>query len=238
MTASTRTARRCGSSQVSATVSAPNAASPVAVSQSAAPSTSRANDVTDVTSRVRAPCAAVRVPRIATRATSGIVASSRVTSHVPRSREAATPAPPVAAASSRAVVTVVSRGPAPRSWRSGERRRGREQDAGLQRAGHGARGPQAGTLRSRAGTACERVRRPLARLRPARPRPRRGASRGPAPTCQSRRFGRSASPTSTSTTPRAGSSAGASTTASMLTSEVVLSAAIMANRRSGRRPRP
>ena len=100
-------------------VSAANAASPGGGEpQGRHRARAGAKDVTEVTSRVSAPCAAVRVPRSATRATSGTVASSRVTSQVPMSRDAATPTPPVAAASSSAVVTVVSRGPPPPSWSS------------------------------------------------------------------------------------------------------------------------
>ena len=55
VTASTNTVRRSGSPHAAETVSAAKAASPVAVSHKALPSTSRANDVTEVTRRLSAP---------------------------------------------------------------------------------------------------------------------------------------------------------------------------------------
>ncbi len=220
MTASRNTTWRSGSAQATATALAENAGSPVAVSHRAAPSTSRANEVTDVTSRVRAPWDAVRVPRSATRATTGTVASSRVTSQVPMSREAATATPPVAAASSRVVVTVVSRGPRAPSWSSASAAAvaSRMPACSVPVAGPAVhRQAPSGPGRHSVRTGSSAARRPVASAVPAA----MASTTTPSSGCHERRPGRTASPSSTSTAPRAGSRAGARLTASMVTSSLV-----------------
>ena len=144
----------------------------MAVSHRAAPRTSRANDASEVTSRLSPACAERRSPRSATRATTGTVASSRATSH---DAEVAgggdgDPSGRRGEQEDGGDGAVARAGPA--VVEQGEGGRGGQEDARLERRGARAGGPQARAVRAPGGRGCA-----------AAPRPRRGcpASRPPLP---------------------------------------------------------
>ena len=98
---------RCGVEVAARAGPGPSSGEPVAAYQHAAPRASMANETSEVVTSWTAPARARRVPGSAARATTGSVASSRVTSQEARSRAPATPTAPPVAARSRETVTAV-----------------------------------------------------------------------------------------------------------------------------------